>query len=151
SYAPDSLLSAPAIFLPPALLNPVTGAAPADTVPDTSARVRSGRGVKLNWKDYYRNRILEPSPRSPLYQKPPSNVSTQVELSPSGDIVVSEKVETGKGRLDYRPTESIDLKTYNEIQNRRSFNSLLRDYASQSDLYGSGRFLPKLDLPPSLD
>ncbi|GAA4433947.1 cell surface protein SprA [Ravibacter arvi] len=124
-----------------------------DTLPDTTRKeqVRSGRGTKLNWKDYYRNRFLEPRPKSPIYQKPPSNVSTQIELSPSGDIVVSEQVESQKGNLEYRPTESIDLKDYNAIQNRRVFDNLLRDYAGKSEAYGAGRLLPKLDLPPSLD
>src|SRR5690606_27114254 len=71
--------------------------------------------------------------------------------SPSGDIVVSEQVESQKGNLEYRPTESIDLKEYNAIQNRRVFDNLLRDYAGKSEAYGAGRLLPKLDLPPSLD
>jgi cell surface protein SprA len=126
---------------------------PVDTVPDTTdkSNIRSGRGTKLNWKDYYRNRFVEPRPRSPLYQKPPSNVATRIELSPSGDIIVSEQVETSTGNLEYRPTESLDLKTYNEIQNKRTFDQLLREYAGKSDAHGGNRLLPKLDLPPSLD
>lgn len=144
----------PGVYIPPAGKYDVEAyKLLTDTVPDTNDRkaIRSGRGVKLNWKDYYRNRFTEPRPRSPIYQKPPSNVSTRIELAPSGDIVVSEKIETDKGAIEYRPTESIDLGTYNEIQNRRTFDNLLREYAGKSEAYGAGRLLPKLDLPPSLD
>lgn len=148
------MAAVPVGYTPPDLeFDPGKLAIAVDTLPDSVGKdnVRSGRGAKLNWKDYYRNRFVEPRPRSPLYQKPPSNVATRIELSPSGDIVVSEQVETPNGNLEYRPSESYDLKTYNEIQNKRTFDNLLRDYAAKSDAYGGNRLLPKLDLPPSLD
>ncbi len=127
-----------------------------DTLPDTTKKEvsRSGRGLKIDWRDYYRNRFVEPRPRSPLYQSEPSNVATEIMLDRSGDLIISEEVKTEKGELEYRPTETLDLKTYNDIQNQRAFQSLLRDYAARNDGKGAlsaGRLLPKLDLPPSLD
>lgn len=150
-FVPEQPL--PLIYTDPQNHVPTILTTTPDTLPDTSgSRVeRTGSGTKLNWKDYYRNRFLEPRPRSPIYQKAPSNVSTEIMLAPTGDIVISEQIRTDKGNLEYRPTESIDLDTYNQIQNQRTFNTLLREYASRSDVTREGRLSPKLDLPPSLD
>ncbi|GAB3168566.1 T9SS outer membrane translocon Sov/SprA [Telluribacter humicola] len=115
---------------------------------------RSGRQTILRWQDYYRNRFAEPRPRSPFYLKEPPNVRTDIRLDTTGRVVVSEEVKTPTGSLDYRPAESMDLRSYNELQNRRVMQSLMREYAARQDgksAMGGRGVLPKLDLPPALD
>lgn len=124
----------------------------ADTTGDDLKR--SGRQTILRWQDYYRNRFAEPRPRSPFYLKEPPNVSTDIRLDTTGRVVVSEEVKTPSGSLDYRPAESMDFRTYNELQNQRVMQSLMREYAARQDgksAMGGRGLLPKLDLPPALD
>ncbi len=115
---------------------------------------RSGRQTLLRWQDYYRNRFAEPRPRSPFYLKEPPNVRTDIHLDTTGRVVISEEVKTPTGTLDYRPAESMDFRSYNELQNRRVMLSLMREYAARQDgksAMGGRGVLPKLDLPPALD
>ena len=73
---------------------------------------KSGKKAIVRWQDYYRNRFSEPRPRSTFYLKDPANVSTTIRLDTTGRVIVSEDVITPKGTLDFRPTESLDLGTY---------------------------------------
>mgnify|MGYP003708543117 CR=1 FL=1 len=129
----------------------------ADTVvADTSGEglKKSGRGNALRWQDFYRNRFSEPRPRSTFYLKDPDNITTNMQLDTTGRVVVTEDVMTPKGSLNYRPTESLDLKAYNEMQRRRAFETLMREYSARLDgksAMGGRGLLPKLDLPPALD
>ncbi len=126
----------------------------ADTLTDTTTARRSGKGVKLSWKDYYSSRFTEGRPRSPLYLKDPANINTVIRLDNEGKIEVSEKIVTPKGALDFRPGERMDLQEYDAIQNRRTISSLMREYAARQDgksAMGGRGLLPKLDLPPVLD
>lgn len=56
--------------------------------------------------------------------------------------------------MPYRPAESIPYSTYNDLQNQRVGQSILRDYSArtegQSAVTGRG-LIPKLDLPPVID
>lgn len=127
-----------------------------DTLPDTTADElkRSGRQAIVRWQDYYRNRFADPRPRSPFYLSDPNNINTTIRLDSTGRVGIFEDITTPKGILDYRPAESLDLETYNEIQEKRAFNSLLREYAARQDgqsAMGGRGLLPKLDMPPALD
>ncbi|TDB65803.1 T9SS outer membrane translocon Sov/SprA [Arundinibacter roseus] len=115
---------------------------------------KSGQKAIIRWQDYYQNRFSEPRPRSSLYLKDPANIKTTIELDSTGRVVVEEDVTTPKGKLDYRPTQSLDLNTYNEMQRKRAFETLMREYSARLDgksAMGGRGLLPKLDLPPALD
>lgn len=130
---------------------------PFDTIiKDTSDRdpKRSGRHAILRWQDYYRNRFVNPRPGSSLYLDDPKNISTNVLLDTSGNVVVTEEIATPSGQLDFKAPESIPLSEYNEIQNKRAVESLMREYSSKQDgkgAMGGKGLLPKLDLPPALE
>ena len=126
--------------------------AAADTTGDSLKK--SGRSPRLSWQDYYRNRFSDPRPRSTYYLDDPANVGTSLRLDSTGRVVIQEEVRTPNGTLDYRPTESLDLATYNEMQRRRAFETLMREYSARLDgnsAMGGRGLLPKLDLPPALD
>ena len=152
--------SATGDFTPPASgdANPfVTYEIETDTVnPDTTGEElkKSGRSAIVRWQDYYRNRFSEPRPRSSFYLKDPRNITTTIRLDSMGRVVVSEDIVTPKGNLEYRPTESMSLSEYNEVQRQRAFESLMREYSARLDgksAMGGRGLLPKLDLPPALD
>ena len=126
------------------------------TVADTTGDdlKKSGKKAIVRWQDYYRNRFSEPRPRSSFYLKDPANVSTTMRLDSTGRVIVAEEVLTPKGTLDFRPTESLDLATYNEMQRKRALETLMREYSARLDgksAMGGRGLLPKLDLPPALD
>ena len=125
--------------------------------PDTldSIPTRKNRSNELlRWHDYYSNRFSQPRPRSTFYPKYPSNINTSIRLDTSMRILVDETIRSTEREHPYRPSEQLDFKTYNEIQNKRAFNSLIREYAARVDgnsSMGGRGLLPKLDLPPALD
>jgi hypothetical protein len=123
----------------------------ADTTGDSLRK--SGRSPSLRWQDYYRNRFSDPRPRSSYYLDDPTNIGTTMRLDSTGRVVIEEDVKTPKGTLNYRPTESLDMNTYNEIQRQRAFETLMREYSARLDgksAMGGRGLLPKLDLPPAL-
>ncbi|GHB73185.1 T9SS outer membrane translocon Sov/SprA [Persicitalea jodogahamensis] len=124
----------------------------ADTTGDSLKK--SGRSPRLDWQDYYRNRFTDPRPRSSYYLDDPTNIGTTMRLDSTGRVVIEEDVKTQNGSLNYRPSESVDLQTYNEMQRRRAFETLMREYSARLDgksAMGGRGLLPKLDLPPALD
>lgn len=56
--------------------------------------------------------------------------------------------------MPYRPSEAVPYSTFNELQNQRVGQSVMRDFSArtegQSSLTGRG-LIPKLDLPPVID
>ncbi|QIP18063.1 cell surface protein SprA [Spirosoma aureum] len=56
--------------------------------------------------------------------------------------------------MPYRPSESVPLSTYNQLQNQRVGQNVLREYSARSEgqsaVTGRG-LIPKLELPPVID
>jgi cell surface protein SprA len=128
----------------------------ADTLPEDTSRnsvKKSGNQFVLRWKDYYSNRLVQPRPSSPFYLKDPANIKTDILLDSTGEITVTEQIQTPGGSLDYRAPEGMNLEQYDKVQEGRAFRRLLKEYSSRQDGQGSmgaRGMLPKLDVPPAL-
>ena len=127
----------------------------ADTLIDTTKKNidKSGNQFIMRWKDYYSNRFAQPRPRTSLYLKDPSNISTSILLDSTGKVAVTERIQTPAGNLDFRAPEGMNLEQYDKIQEDRAFKSLLREYAGRQDgksAMGARGLLPKLDMPPAI-
>lgn len=113
---------------------------------------KAGSGASIRWRDFYRNRLTEPRPVSPLYLPDPENIRTTIQLDSMGSVNVNEDIQTQDGSIRYRFGERLDRSTFDEIQQKRAMQSLIREYSiRQSEQLGGRGLLPKLDLPPVLD
>ena len=124
---------------------------------DTSRSSKQSRRLLYSqWRDRPANRYNFKTPRSPLFLKDPKSLSNEFRIDTARRMSVYERIGSDPKTpgLNYRNPLTMSYQDFQKLQDRRVFNSLLRDYSAKQDgkgALGARGLLPKLELPPALD